>query len=84
MSMREDSNCAGSDQLSASNQQTHANACNQAQAVAYDHRTTEQVMVDMIREDLGVSINPQAWRMFIRNRFSRISPLAHRIHEGKR
>lgn len=47
-------------------------------------RTSEQVMVDMIREDLGVSIDPQAWRMFVRHRFGRISPLAHRIHDGKR
>ena len=47
-------------------------------------RTSEQVFVDMIRENLGVTINPQAWRMFVRSRFSRISPLAHRIHDGKR
>jgi hypothetical protein len=47
-------------------------------------RTSEQVMVDMIREDLGVVIDPQAWRMFIRQRFERIKPLAHRIHDGKR
>ena len=45
---------------------------------------SEQLMVDMIREDLGVSIDPMAWRMFIRNRFTRLSPLAHRIHDGKR
>jgi hypothetical protein len=49
-----------------------------------DPRTSEQIMVDMIREDLGVVIDPQAWRMFIRHRFGRISPLAHRIHDGKR
>lgn len=49
-----------------------------------DPRTAEQVMVDMIREDLGVIIEPQAWRMFIRHRFGRLSPLAHRIHDGKR
>jgi hypothetical protein len=49
-----------------------------------DHRTSEQIMVDMIREDLGVTIDPQAWRMFVRHRFGRISPLAHRIHDGKR
>lgn len=53
-------------------------------AMTVDPRTSEQVMVDMIREDLGVTIDPQAWRMFIRHRFGRISPLAHRIHDGKR
>jgi len=55
-----------------------------SQGCANGDRTSEQLMVDMIREDLGVSIDPQAWRMFIRHRFARISPLAHRIHDGKR
>lgn len=58
------------------------NAASQSQH--YDHRSSEQIMVDMIREDLGVIVDPQAWRMFVRHRFSRISPLAHRIHDGKR
>lgn len=49
-----------------------------------DSRTSEQIMVDMMREDLGITINPEAWRMFIRLRFSRLAPLAHRIHDGKR
>lgn len=49
-----------------------------------DPRTSEQLMVDMIREDIGVTIEPQAWRMFIRHRWSRFTPLAHRIHDGKR
>ena len=54
-----------------------------AEMACLDQRTSEQVMVDMIREDLGVTIDPQAWRMFVRHRFGRISPLAHRIHDGK-
>jgi hypothetical protein len=53
-------------------------------AVVPDPHTSEQVMVDMIRADLVVTIDPQAWRMFIRHRFERISTLAHRIHDGKR
>jgi hypothetical protein len=52
-------------------------------ACSTDYRTSEQVMVDMIRQDLGVVIDPQAWRMFVRHRFDRIAPLAHRIHDGK-
>ncbi len=52
--------------------------------ITNDQRTSEQIMVDLIREDLGVTIEPQAWRMFLRHRFGRIAPLAHRIHEGKR
>lgn len=49
-----------------------------------ESRKSEQIMVDMIREDLGVTIDPQALRMFIRQRWSQFTPLAHRIHEGKR
>lgn len=55
-----------------------------AQIGGCDVRSSEQIMVDMIRADLGVAIDAQAWRMFIRHRFERISPLAHRIHDGKR
>ncbi len=45
---------------------------------------SEDVMVKMMREDLGVEISAQAWRMFLRHRWERFAPLAHRIHEGKR
>lgn len=54
------------------------------QGLNEDTRTSEQVFVDMIKEDLGVVIDPQAWRIFLRYRWDRINPLAHRIHEGKR
>lgn len=37
-------------------------------------------MVQMMKDDLGVEINPQAWRMFLRYRWERFAPLAHRIH----
>ena len=47
-------------------------------------RTSEQIMVDLIREDLGVNIDPQAWRIFIRTRWDEIHGPAHRIHERKR
>lgn len=40
-------------------------------------------MAKMFREDLGITIDPVALRMFIRARFDRLAPLAHRIHEGK-
>jgi hypothetical protein len=61
-----------------------SNGYNAQNAEQTDSRSSEQIMVDLIREDLGVTIEPQAWRMFIRHRFGRISPLAHRIHDGKR
>ena len=64
-------------------QAARANECQRIASEPYQPRS-EQVMVDMIREDLGVSIDPMAWRMFIRHRFTRLSPLAHRIHDGKR
>lgn len=54
------------------------------QLAAQYQKSSEQIMVDMIREDLGVSIEPQAWRMFLRHRWERIHVMAHRIHEGKR
>ena len=49
-----------------------------------DNRSSERIMVDMIKQDLGVEINAQAWRMFVRHRWDRINVLAHRIHEGKK
>lgn len=49
-----------------------------------DSRKSEEILADMFREDLGVVIEPQALRMFVRHRFCRLSPLSHRIHEGKR
>jgi hypothetical protein len=48
-----------------------------------DKRSSEKVFVDMIQQDLGIKIDAQAWRMFLRCRWDRITPLAHRIHEGK-
>lgn len=45
---------------------------------------SEKVLADMFLEDLGIVIDPQALRIFIRHRFERLSPLAHRIHDGKR
>jgi hypothetical protein len=50
----------------------------------HDNRTSEQVMSDMMRDDLGINVDPQAWRMFLRYRWNRLTMLAHRIHEGKR
>jgi len=62
-----------------------ANASNhQGDANAACTKTSEQIMVDLIREDLGVHIEPQAWRMFVRQRWDRMHGPAHRIHQGKR
>ena len=35
------------------------------------------------REDLGVVINPQALRIFIRTRWTLLSDAAHQIHRGE-
>ena len=59
-------------------------SCGPGQNQTSETRSSEEVFVEMIRQDLGVDINAQAWRMFIRQRFDRISTLAHRIHEGKK
>jgi len=48
-----------------------------------DTTPPEQTLAKCFREDLGVEINPQALRMFIRMRWDRISTLAHRIHDAK-
>jgi hypothetical protein len=45
---------------------------------------SEETLVAMIREDLGITVDPQALRMFLRQHWTRIALLGHRIHEGKR
>jgi hypothetical protein len=42
----------------------------------------EDRIAKMVREDLGVTINPQALRMFIRTRWARVSKAAHEIHDA--
>jgi hypothetical protein len=44
----------------------------------------EEKLARMVREDLGVTINAQALRMFIRSRWPDIARAAHAIHEGNR
>lgn len=57
---------------------------NYANQTPVEARTAEQIMVDMMKADLGIDISPQAWRLFLRWRWERFAPLAHRIHDGKR
>lgn len=45
--------------------------------------SSEKQLAIMLKEDLGVVIDSQALRMFIRMRWDRVSRLSHRIHEGK-
>jgi hypothetical protein len=45
---------------------------------------SEDTLAAMIREDLGINIDPQALRMFLRQRWTRIALLGHRIHGGQR
>lgn len=40
----------------------------------------EILLAKAFKDDLGVDINPQAMRMFIRMRWKRVSTLAHKIH----
>ncbi len=49
-----------------------------------EDRASEIVIAEMFKQDLGVDINPQALRIFLRTRWDRLSPLAHRIQDGKR
>lgn len=45
-------------------------------------KAAEDLLSKLFRDDLGVEINAQALRMFIRSRWERISTLAHAIHDG--
>lgn len=40
----------------------------------------EKLLAREFKDELGVDINPQALRMFIRSRWHRISTLSHAIH----
>lgn len=48
----------------------------------YSRRMPEQMLSDAIRRELGVHIDPQALRMFIRSHWTTVSVTAHRIHEA--
>jgi hypothetical protein len=43
----------------------------------------ETRIADAFRRELGVHINPQALRIFIRKEWSTISKAAHEIHDAK-
>ena len=57
----------------------------QAQAIPIDPDRTnpEKLLAECLLRDLGVEINPQSLRVFIRWRWARIQKLAHYIHEDK-
>lgn len=40
----------------------------------------EILLAKAFKDDLGVEINPQALRMFVRQRWARLATLAHMIH----
>jgi hypothetical protein len=44
--------------------------------------TPEETLANLVKADLGVTINPQALRMFIRSRWARVSKAAHEIHDA--
>jgi hypothetical protein len=52
------------------------------QAQSSDTTPAEVLLARVFKEDLGVTIEPQALRIFIRWRWDRVKTLAHRIHEG--
>lgn len=43
----------------------------------------EVLLAQAFKDDLGIHMDPQALRIFIRWRWDRIQKLAHSIHEGK-
>lgn len=44
----------------------------------------EVLLARVFKEELGVEINEQALRIFVRTKWDRISKLAHIIHNGGR
>jgi hypothetical protein len=42
----------------------------------------EERIAKMLKDDLGVTVNPQALRMFLRTRWSAMSKAAHEIHDA--
>jgi len=48
-----------------------------------DARSAPEVfLAKMLKDDLGVEVNPQALRMFIRAQWGNVSACAHKIHKG--
>lgn len=44
-----------------------------------EERKPEDIFVDRIKQEIGVDINPQAWRMFLRHNKQLSAVLFHRI-----
>lgn len=45
-------------------------------------KSPEQLLSEAFKRDLGVVMDPQALRIFIRWRWDRVQKLAHNIHDG--
>lgn len=46
-------------------------------------KSPEGLLAEAFRRDLGVTMDPQALRIFIRWRWDRVQKLAHKIHDGQ-
>lgn len=64
----------------------YSNYSNQSQPQAgcqtEDRMDPEVILAEAFKKDLGVTIDPQALRIFIRWRWDRIQKLAHAIHDA--
>jgi endonuclease III len=47
-----------------------------------DCRAPEVILAEAFAKDLGLVVDPQALRIFIRWRWDRVQTLAHRIHDA--
>jgi len=47
-----------------------------------DTRAPEVILAEAFKKDIGVTMDPQALRIFIRWRWDRIQKLAHSIHDA--
>jgi hypothetical protein len=49
-------------------------------AASREQTEPETLLAKLFKDDLNVDMHPQALRMFIRARWSKVSTLAHNIH----
>lgn len=61
---------------------SYQSQCQRQRDPARARRAAED-QVALMRDKLNVSIDPVAWRLFLRLYFSRMSSLAHTIHDNE-
>lgn len=58
-----------------------SNQYNQGANICAETERPEVLLAQAFKTDLGVTIDPQALRIFLRWRWDRVQKLAHKIHD---